>query len=601
VARTDGVPLFVEELTKAVLESGLLQEEDDRYALQGPLPPLAIPATLHDSLTARLDRLMPVKEVAQIGAAIGREFSYELLAAVIPLQHNELHEMLARLEDSGLVLRRGTSPYATFTFKHALVRDAAYDSMLRGKRRQVHAAIATALEERSAEGAAALPEVIAHHWTEAGLAEPAAGYWWRAAQLAAQRSATLEEIAHLENGLTQLRTLPDSPENLRLELDMQVALSTASMAAKGWTSPATIAAFARAAELCERVDDTARRDVVDFGQNVVCLMRGQVEAASATTKAMLRRAERDGNPAMMIMAHRCIGTASVHRGESDTARRHLEEGLALYDPKEHAALAYRFAYEPRISMLSYLAHALLHLGYPDQASKTRGQLMEATRAHRHSPSMAFGLFQAALFWTYESDLGACGRKRDLAAGEAIVDELIAVCTEYGFSRWRTAGLLARSGEADRGLAQMREGMAAWANEAKLVMPRWMLLLASALARLGQPRAALDGVEEGLALVIKTNERWNAAELHLRKGELLLALSVADEAAEASIQEALAIARDQSAKLWELRAAVSLARLWRDQAKRDEARALLAPVYGWFSEGFDTPDLIEAKALLDELS
>jgi class 3 adenylate cyclase/predicted ATPase len=607
VAKTDGVPLFLEELTKTILESGLLREEGDRYSLHGPLPPLAIPATLHDSLTARLDRLVPVKEVAQIGAAIGREFSYELLAAVALLLENELHEALARLEEAELVFRRGTPPHATFTFKHALVQDAAYDSMLRSRRQQVHAAIARALEERSAAGATALPEVIAYHCTEAGLAEPAVGYWWRAAQLAAQRSATLEAIAHLENGLTLLRTLPDSPENVRLQLDMQVALGTALMAAKGWSSPATVAAFTRAAELCERVDDTVQRGVVDYGQYLVHLLRGQLDAALATTKAMLRRAERDRNPTSVMIAHRCIGTTLVHRGDFGTARGHLEAALALYEPKEHARLAYRFAYEPRIAMLCYLAHALLHLGHPDQASKRYGQLMEAIRAHRHSPSVAFGLFQASLFWTYERDLGACSRERDFGGGEAIVDELIAICTEHGFSLWRTAGvilkgwLLTRSGEADRGLAQMREGMAAWAgNEAKLVRPRWLLLLASALGRLGQARAGLDGIEEGLALVIETKERWNAAELHLRKGELLLASSAADKA-EASFREALAVARDQSAKLWELRAAICLARLRRDRAKREEARELLAPVYGWFSEGFDTPDMIDAKALLEELS
>jgi predicted ATPase len=603
VARTDGVPLFLEELTKTVLESGLLREEDGRYALQGPLPPLAIPATLHDSLTARLDRLIPVKELAQIGAAIGREFSYELLAAVAPLQQNELHEALARLEDAELVFRHGTPPHATFTFKHALVRDAAYDSMLRSKRQQVHAAIARILEE----GAEALPEVIAYHCTEAGLTERAVGHWWRAAQLAVQRSATLEAIAHLESGLGPLRTLPDSPENVRLELDMQVALGTALMAAKGWSSPATAAVFARAEELCERVGDILQRSVANYGRYLVHLVRGEVDAALATTNAMLRRAERDGTSATMLIAHRCVATSLFHRGEFAAARGHLEAGLALYNPKEHATLAYGFAYDPRIAMLCYFAHALLHLGYPGQALERYGQLIEEIRTHQHSASVAFGLFEAALFWTYERDLGACGRERGLGAGEAIVDELIALCTEHGFSLWRTAGvilkgwLLTRSGEADRGLEQMREGIGAWqGHDAKLLMPRWLLLFASALSKLDQPQAALDRIEEGLAMVTETKERWNAAELHLRKGELLLASSITDRA-EASFREALAIAQDQSAKLWELRAATSLARLWAGQGRRIEAHDLLAPVYGWFTEGFDTADLKDAKALLDQLA
>jgi tetratricopeptide (TPR) repeat protein len=331
-----------------------------------------------------------------------------------------------------------------------------------------------------------------------------------------------------------------------------------------------------------------------------------VDAALATTKAMLRRAERDRDPATTMIAHRCVATTLVHRGDFGAARGHLEAALALYDPKEHATLAYRFAYEPRIAMLCYLAHALLHLGYPDQALDRYGQLMGEIRTHKHSPSVAFGLFQASLFWTYERDLGACGRERDLGAGEALVDELMALCTEHGFSLWRTAGvilkgwLLARSGEADRGLAQMREGIAAWqGHEAKLLMPRWLLLLASALGRLGQPQAALDRIEEGLALVIDTNERWNAAELHLRKGELLLASSITDRA-EASFREALAIARDQNAKVWELRAATSLARLSRDRGAHAETRDLLAAVYGLFAEGLDTADLKDASALLKEL-
>ncbi|RWP32890.1 AAA family ATPase [Mesorhizobium sp.] len=604
MARTDGVPLFVEELTKTVLESGLLRDVGNHFELTGTLPPLAIPATLHDSLMARLDHLAPVKEVAQIGAVIGREFSHDLLAAVAPHDEGKLQDALAQLCRSELIYCRGAPPEATYSFKHALVQDAAYSSLLKTRRQQMHARIAAALEERVAAGSEALPEIIAHHCTEAGLIERAVSYWWQAAQSAIQRSAILESIAHLENGLRLVRTLPDTQERVRLELDMQVALGTAFMAAKGWSSPATAAAFARAEELCERVDDITLRSVADYGRYLVYLLRGQLDAALATTTSMLRRAECDCDRATIMIAHRCVGITSVHRGDFDAGRKHMEASLALYDPNEHAALAYRFAYDPRIANLCYIAHALLHLGYPDQAFEKYTELLQAIRHHRHSPSAAFGLFQSALFCTYSRDLAAYKRDSNFGADEAIVDELISISTEHGFSLWRTAGVilkgwvLIQAGESDSGLAQMRDGIVEWrGHDAKLFVPRWLLMLASALSRLGNPRAALDRIEEGLALITETNERWNETELHLRKGELLLDLK-ADERAEASFLHALTVAQHQRAKLWELRAATSLARLWVQGNERQRAHDLLAPVCGWFTEGFATPDIKEARTFLD---
>lgn len=604
VARTDGVPLFVEELTKAVMESGLLRAVGNHFELIGKLPPMAIPATLHDSLMARLDHLAPAKEIAQIGAVIGRNFSHDLLAAVAPHDEGKLQDALVQLCRSELIYCRGAPPEATYSFKHALVQDAAYSSLLRTRRQQMHARIAEVLEERVAAGAEALPEIIAHHCTEAGLFGRAVSYWWQAAQSAIQRSATLESIAHLENGLRLLRTLPDSQERVRLELDMQVAMGTACMAAKGWSSPTTAAAFERAEELCGRVDDITLRSVADYGRYLVYLLRGQLDAALATTTSMLRRAECDCDRATIMIAHRCVGITSVHRGDFDAGRKHMETSLALYDPNEHAALAYRFAYDPRIANLCYIAHALLHLGYLDQAYEKYAELLDAIRSHRHSPSMAFGLFQSALFCSYSRDLGAYKRDGNFEADEAIVDELISISTEHSFSLWRTAGvilkgwILAQAGESDRGLAQMRDGIAAWrGHDAKLFVPRWLLMLASVLSRINHLRAGLDSIEEGLELITETNERWNEAELHLRKGELLLDLKAEDKA-EASFQHALTVAQDQRTKLWELRAAMPLARLWAQRNERQRAHDLLAPVCGWFTEGFATPDFKEARALLD---
>ena len=496
-------------------------------------------------------------------------------------------------------------PDATYSFKHALVQDAAYSSLLKSRRQQLHARIAEVLEQRVAVGAEALPEIIAHHCTEAGLTERAVGYWWQAAQLAIQRSATLESVAHLEHGLKLLLTLPDSPEHVRLELDMQVALGTACMAAKGWSSPVTVAAFARAEELCERVDDTMQRSVADYGRYLVYLLRGQMDAAVTTSAAMLRRGEHDRDSVTMMIAHRCVGIAAVHRGEFDVARTHMEAATALHDVNE-PSLAYRFGYEPRIANLAYLAHTLSPLGYPDQALQTFNRLMEEIRTHRHNPSVAFGLFQASLFCTFSKDAGAYRQQDDFTVDRAIVDRLIAVCTEHGFSLWRTAGmilngwLMVRSGEADRGVAQMRDGIAAWRSDAKAMVSHWLLLLASALGNIGELRASLDVIDDGLALTAETNERWKETGLHLHKGELLLAFSANDKA-EAAFEHALAVARQQRAKLWELRAAALLARLWAERDERPRAYNLLAPVHGWFTEGFDTPDLKEAKSLLGELA
>jgi class 3 adenylate cyclase/predicted ATPase len=606
VERTDGVPLFVEELTKAILESGLLRDVGDRFELSGPLPTLAIPATLHDSLMARLDHLAPAKEVAQIGAAIGRDFPYELIAAVTPHEEGKLKNALAELCRSELVSCHGVPPEATYSFKHALVQDAAYSSLLKSRRQRLHARIAEVLEERAAVGAEALPEIIAHHCTEAGLTERAVRYLWRAAQLAIQRSATLESIAHLQSGLRLLHTLPSGPEHIRQELEMQVALGTACMAAKGWSSPVTVAAFARAEELCERVDDPMQRSVVDYGRYLVHLLRGEADTALATSRAMLGRAERDRDPVTMMIAHRCVGIALVHRGEFDGGRAHMKAALTLDNRKAHAPLAYRFGYEPRVANLSYFAHALLPLGYPDRAQQAYDQLMVEIQAQRHNPSVAFGLFQASLFCTFERDAGAYKPGGDIGVDETIIDELIAVCTEHGFFLWQTAGiiikgwLMVRTAEADRGMAQLREGIAAWRGDAKAMVTHWLILLASALARQGQLRASLDTIEDALALTTETNERWKEAGLHLCKGELLLALS-AREKAEVSFQRALAVARNQRARLWELRADIALARLWAEKNERRKARELLAPIYGWFTEGFDTPDLQEAKNLLDELT
>jgi predicted ATPase/class 3 adenylate cyclase len=431
VARTDGVPLFVEELTKTVLESGLLHEKDGRYTLQGPLPPLAIPATLQDSLTARLDRLVPVKEVAQIGAAIGREFPYELLAAVAPLRQNELHEALARLEEAELVFRRGMPPHATFTFKHALVRDAAYDSMLRGKRQQVHAAIARALEERFPETAQTKPEVLAQHYCEAGLAERCVEYRLRAGHRAAELSANLEAVGHLKNGLEVLATLPESSGRDELELALQSALGMPLIATKGYAAPETGAVYARAHELCERTGHADRLPPIVYGRWAYHLVGGEHQTGRRLAEQFLSLAGSQADTALELVGHRILGMSLLHLGELQAGRARIERALGLYDPRRHGSLAFRFGQDQRASGLAFLSLVSWLAGFPDQASRTIDRALESLTGLNHVNSRGYVLVWGA---TTLAQL-----RRDVAAVDKHVDEVVSLAEEHGLGLWLAYG------------------------------------------------------------------------------------------------------------------------------------------------------------------
>jgi class 3 adenylate cyclase/predicted ATPase len=594
VAKTDGVPLFVEELTKTVLESGLLAEEADRYVLTGPLPPLAIPATLHDSLMARLDQLAPVKEVAQTGACIGREFSYELLAAISPLPETELTSAMDELTAAELVYRRGTPPDAIYSFKHALVQDAAYASLLRSRRQQIHARITDVLEQRFP---ATAPETLAHHATEAGFAEKAIGYWWQAAQVATARSAIKESVAHLETGVQLLASLPHSEENARLELEMQLALGNGCIAARGWTSPQTVAAFERARGLCDELGDTERRNVADNGMYVVYLLDSRLEACLALSKDLWRRAENGLFPSMM--AHRSLGTTLFHCGRLSEARAHLESGLALCDSERHADLAYRFGYDPQVTLLGYLAGTLHYLGYADAAQSMHAKLIQLQPTHPHLPSRTFALFQAC--WLLELN-------GQLLTDQTLLDQLIAVCEEHGFPNWHAMAIAqkgwatARSGSPEVGEGLLVKGLDQWrATGARLMVPYFLGMIAEVRALQGRRQDAEDDISQGLETIADTGDRVFAPGLLRLRGQLAPdSMDRKGEPHATWLRRAIAAAREQEARLEELRAAASLAQILAEQGERQQAVDLLAPVYGWFTEGLDTTDLKAAKALLDEL-
>ena len=370
VAKTDGVPLFVEELTKTVVESGLLREADGHYELRSPLPPLAIPSTLQDSLMARLDRLAPVKELAQLGATLGREFSYDLLHAVSPLDESSLQQGLRQLVEVELLYQRGLPPQATYLFKHALIQDTAYQSLLKSKRQQYHQQIAQVLEARFSDIKETQPELLAHHYTEAGLIEQAIPYWQQAGQRASQRSAHVEAISHLTKGLELLKTLPDTPERAQQELTLQIALGAPLQATKGFGAPEVERVYARARELCQQVGETPQLFPVLCGLWLFYTARAESQTARELGEQLLSLAQSVQDSALLLQAHHALWTTSFFLGEFALAREHAEQGMTLYDLQQHRSHAFLYGgHDPGVCGRGFEAWASWHLGYPDQALK----------------------------------------------------------------------------------------------------------------------------------------------------------------------------------------------------------------------------------------
>ena len=599
LAKTDGVPLFVEELTKMVLEAGLLQEWDDRYELTSPLPPLAIPATLHDSLMARLDRLATVKGLAQLGATLGREFSYELLRAVSPWDEATVQRGLHQLVEAEFLYQQGLPPQTTYVFKHALIQEAAYQSLLKSTRQQYHQRIAQVLAEQFPETAETQPELLAYHYTEAGLSAQAIIYWQRAGQRANERSAHVEAMSHLTRGLEVLAALPDTAERTQHELVLQTTLGSVLMAAKGQGAPEVGQAYARARELCRQVGETPQLFPVLFGLWRFYQVRAEHQTARELAEQCFSLAQRGHDPTLLLEAHFALGVSLLWLGEIAAARTHLEQSIALYDPQEHRALAFRAGIDLAGGCLSHVAAALGVLGYPDQALRRSHEALTLAQALSHPPSLAAVLFYVAFTHCF------C---REAHATQERAEAAMALASEQGFPQWLTVGMilrgwaLAMQGQAEEGLAQLRQALAAWrATGAGMAVSHWLALLAEAYGQAGQAEEGLRRLAEALVHVDTTGERYFAAEVYWLKGELLLQQAIPDEAqAETCWHQALDIARYQQAKSWELRAAVSLARLWQRRGKRVEAQQLLADLYGWFTEGFDTADLQEAQALLEDL-
>jgi predicted ATPase len=612
VTKTDGVPLFVEELTKMVLEAGWLREQEGHYALTSPLPPLAIPATLHDSLMARLDRLATAKSVAQLGATLGRAFPYELLRAVSPWDEATLQHELARLGAVELLYQRGVPPQATYSFKHVLIQEAAYQSLLKSTRQRYHQRIAQVLEAQFPDTAETQPELLAHHYTEAGCKEQAVDYWQRAGQHASERSAYVEAIHHLTKGLDVLQTLPETSARARQELMLHLTLGPAFLASRGYSAAEVEQVYTRARALCQQLGEIAQLFPVLGGLWQFYLSRAHIQTARELAEQLLHSAQEGHGPALLVAAHDMLGQTLWYLGELAPARAHLEQAIARYDAQQHRALALMLGGEdPGVACRDFVAWALWGLGYPEQACKRMQEALTLAQALSSPFAQALALGGATLLHQF---------RREEHATQERAEALITFASERGVAYWLAWGMflrgwaLARQGQGEEGIAQMGQGLAAMrATAAADLNPYWLALLAEAYGDVGQTDAGLSMLAEALALGDHTGERVLAAELHRLKGELILqsgnrslesgvwtpdagARILAAEA-EACFHQALDVARRQQAKSWELRAAMSLSRLWQQQGKGQEAHDLLAPIYAWFTEGFDTADLQEAKALL----
>lgn len=601
VTKTDGVPLFVEELTKMIVESGLVREADDRYELRGVLPPLAIPSTLQDSLMARLDRLAAVKEVAQIGAALGRTFTHELLRAVTLMDGATVDRALARLVEAELLYQRGVPPDASYIFKHALIQETARESMLLSRRKQLHQTIADTLLERFPHIATTQPELVAHHYTEAGLPAQAVTHWRRAGQRALEHSANLEAIAHLRRGLAVLEGGPDDAERRQRELDLQTALGPALMATKGFGSVEVAEVYARARQLCHQLGDTTQLFDVLRGLWEYYELRAEAGTGLELAREILQLAERAHDTTLLVIAHDVMQDTSLWLGDYAATRWHMQRALALYDPAQHRSLAFRHGgYDPAMACHAFGGHALWYLGYADQALAHHAESLRHARELAHPPTLVFALSHAAVLHQFRGEA-------PLARARA--DEALQLADEQGFEFWRAHATisrgwaLAREGAADEGVALILEALAGYrATGAELERSLWVALLADGYGRAGRPHDGLAAIDEALVDADRTGVRFHEAELHRLKGELLLTLPApSPEAAATSFLQALALARRRNAKSLELRAAMSLSRLWARQGKREDARRLLSEIHGWFTEGLDTPDLEEAQALLDELT
>ena len=651
VEMTEGVPLFVEELTQMMLSEVPHPDDPDRVpsaeddaldATRSQSQTMQVPVTLQDLLTARLDELGTAKEIIQLGATLGREWTAELLhkiAAGADLGNNiftdfsSLKDELDKLVNAFILNRNETTDNQfRYTFRHPLLRETAYQSLLKSRRQQYHQQIAEVLEH--ADGFQ--PELVAYHYTEAGLPEKAVDYWHSAAHRALERSANVEGVRHIMQGLAALETLSTNANTAaqqvaaeQRELELQTTLGTALIATKGYASPEVEAAYTRARELLETLEKREETYVEDesdtlfdrikdlrfpvlFGLWLSHLVRGRLLSARELGEACLAIAKQAENQAFEVEAHRALGATLYYLSEFKSALAHLEAGIERYQPQHHPVPAFlHYVAEPGMTLLAYSSPLLWCIGYPNQAEERIHQAVSIGKDTNHPFSEAVSLHFKTVLYQYRGEAEEVNTS---------ATQMLQICQEHGFSAWEAAARVLKGWAfaaqycPEEGIAMIREGINAWKEtRGELLMPLFLALLGQAHQRAGQYNLALQTLDTALHVITRTGERTYAAELARQKGELCLRLAEETETgsnentqstiaqAEFYFQEALAIARQQDAKSWELRAALSLSELWRTQNRGEDAYNLLQPIYAWFSEGLDTDDLVRAKNLLNKLS
>jgi predicted ATPase len=509
-----------------------------------------------------------------------------------------LNHALAQLEHAELVFRHGEPPEVVYTFKHALVRDAAYESLLKSRRQQLHGQIARTLEEKFADAVASQPEILAHHFTEAGLTDPAIDYWLKAGNLALSRSANAEAAKHLRQGIALMQSKAPVAKRGHKELDFYLALGPATAATEGYASPETLRVFSHARNLLGDSGTPTEQMTVLWGVYLAHAMRAEYGAAREVAQQCLTLAEEHKHPGMLVLANRFMGQTLWSMGDFGGARVHLERALDLCAANPEVITSYRrFGADDQVTGLSSLSRTLWILGYPEQAAAASKQAQARARNMGLAFTTVFALDNGAF-------LGALGADPRSAAAQA--DEAVAHSIEHNFAdyevraRFIQGALLAQGGDPQQGIELMRDALAAAdSNSAGNRRTLYLGLIAAAYGNLGQPELGLNLLDEAIQTAETIGERFFEAELHRLRGDILLALGREGEA-EAELLRALTIARQQQARWWELRAATSLARHWHNQGKYMQAYSLLQPAYAWFTEGFDTPSLKSAKALLDQL-
>jgi predicted ATPase len=595
VARTDGVPLFVEELTRMVLESGLLKEEGDRFVLEGPVPPMAIPWTLQDSLMARLDRLAPVRSVAQTAAAIGRTFGHELLSAVVGIDALKLDMALDQLVNSGLVFRQGVGSEARFVFKHALVQDAAYQSMLKSQRQRLHAQIATVLEAKVGVLAEAAPELIAQHHAEAGMNESAIQWWHKAGERAIARSANVEAIAILSKAIATLDLVSDRARLHGLEFAILTALGSALGSTKGYGAPETKKAYVRALDIIKQTGDVEGGLPALFGIWATFYGSGQRRESGDLLREFLRIAKERNTEDFRSVAQWMLVQEFFQSGKFKETAHVLEERLEQHIGIHDDRLALEIGEHPGALIYTVASWSHLILGNIERSIESIKEALRLAKLTNHANTIANSMaFECVLY----KELGNIEKSHSSAIECMVYAEKLEIAPWIALAR-AVKGLCEcqLDGETD-GVASVRKGLADWPYG--VYLPQFNLYLAEACLAVKRFDEGLQAVDEGLQRVVQTEEYAFCAELHRIRGRLLAVSSGNPEEVDICFRNALDIAQGQQAKTFELRAATSLARVWFERGERQRAHDLLAPIYGWFTEDFRVRDLIEAKSLLDAL-